>query len=113
MRTSLMVGMSSELKEEIGVFAQQRNLSVAQVVRAACAGYIGYDLEADELEKEERRGRPKVYGSREERREASRERAKKRRALTKKLLADHMQQDTAARNAKFAESVAKIPESGN
>jgi hypothetical protein len=105
-RKSMMYGLSEGLKEAIGEFAAANDQSMADVIRSAVAAKIGYDLEKDAQDRSEgRRGRPKVYGSKEERRAASRQRSKDRRALTKQLLEDFNRQQAKEQLAKMAESV--------
>lgn len=105
MRTSLMVGMSEELKDAVGVWAQSRDLSVAEVVREAIAKHIGYDLETKMAERVENRGRPRLFANKTERRAAGRERRKAKRDLAKQLLADFEKQDADSQREAFAAAV--------
>lgn len=99
-------GMSEELREALAVYAQQHNVSVAQVVREAVAHRIGYDLGTDAAETR-RTGRPKKYASVEERRRARRAASKARRELRNKLVQEYKQQEARDMMAKFRESVVK------
>jgi hypothetical protein len=100
-----MVGMSEELKDALGVWAQSRCLSIAQVAREAIAERIDYDLDAEANRKVERRGRPKQYETKEQRRSASRQRAKDRRALNKRLLNDYVTQQARTERSAFKAAV--------
>lgn len=100
-----MIGMSQALKDAVGEWAQSRNKSTAAVARQAIADYIGYDLENEVNGSSGRRGRPRVYKDREERRLASRARAKARRKLQRQLMDDHKRQEALKQLAKFQASV--------
>lgn len=107
MRTSQMFGLSEDMKEFLATWAQERNLSVAEVIRSALAEYVGYDLAADEMSKVERRGRPRVYANKEERRKAARARNKERRQLAKQVLENYNKQLAAADRQKLADSLTR------
>lgn len=86
---TIMFNVSPEFMEAIEAFVGHHNISRAQAIRMAVADHIGYDLESEPS----RRRRTK-YGSPEERKEAAKERAKRRRQLTAKLLAAYESEDT-------------------
>jgi predicted transcriptional regulator len=78
----LMFSLSESLKDALGEYAAEHELSDAAVIRQAIAQYIGFDLST--VEKQPRSGR--MYASVEERREAQKERNKEKRALVRELL---------------------------
>lgn len=108
-RTSQMFGLSPELKDAIGEWAQANDMSIAQCIREAVAEYIEYDLTQDNesLGKSESKGRPKVYENKAARREASRARKKVKREVAKGLIAEAEKLDAAAQRDALAQDVAR------
>lgn len=87
--TTIMFNVSPEFLAAIEKFVGEQNVSRASVIRAAVGDYIGYDVS-----KETRKPRTSKYANEEERKEAMKERAKKRRQLTSKLLAAYEAEDS-------------------
>lgn len=86
--TTIMFNISPSFLEALESFVGAENTSRAHVVRVALADHIGYDLTA-----EPKTARKSKYSSPEEAKAAQKERAKKRRQLTSKLLAAYDQED--------------------
>lgn len=101
-----MVGMSPELKDAIELHAGKLNRPTAEIARQALASFVGYDLAAEAAQRTETRGRPKQYGSREERKEAGRKRRAEKRKVAKALLQNLEREDAAKQRAGLAAAVA-------
>ncbi len=106
-RTSQIIGMSEDLKDALGEYANAHDLSIADCARQAIAQFIDYDLASEEKEASGSRGRPRVYESKEARRAAARERSKEKRVLTRQLLEAHREQARADEIARMEASLAK------
>lgn len=104
-RTSQIIGMSEELKDALGEYAQTNDLSIADCARQAIAEFIGYDLDAEAAASGTKKGRPRVYADKAERRAAARARGKEKRTLAKQLIEEHRRQERAAELAKMQASV--------
>jgi hypothetical protein len=85
-----MFPLSTELKEAMGKYASQHDMSVAQLIRECVADKIGYKLEPAETHRK--------YASPEERIAAQKERNAARKALTDKLLAQYYADQKAAKS---------------
>lgn len=107
--TTLLLSLTTALKDAIGVAANKQNISSSELIRRAVANAIGYDLEAEKQEKKknERRGRPRLYATSEERIAAARERTQTQRELTNKLLEHVRQQEHAGNIAALEESLKR------
>ncbi len=104
-KTTLVVPISIVQKEFAAEFAVAKDMSLSKLVREAIAQYTGYDLEAENKNKIERRGRPSKYATDEERKEAIKERTRKRDELRKLLLENHMREQRKKDAAKLQASL--------
>ncbi len=106
--TTLLLSLTTTLKDAIGVAANKQNISSSELIRRAVANAIGYDLEAEKEEKRknERRGRPRLYATSEERIAAARERTQTQRELITKLM-DHVGQQDHAKGVEALEASLK------
>lgn len=105
-KTSIMFGLSSELKDAFDVWSQSHNLSSAAAARQALAALIGYDLTSEVKSGPDGRGRPKQYENKAARRAAAKGRRKAKRELAAKLLRDFESEDAKVQRAAFAKAVA-------
>jgi len=96
----LMFSLSKTFKEAIGVWSQSHNRSTADVCRSAIAGYIAYDLAAEQ----QATRRNRRYANAEERKQAQKDREKQKRKLTNQLL-------EAMRKGASEEELKRITES--
>lgn len=85
--------MSEAMHDVLGEFAASQRMSMNEVVLQAVAQYIGYDLDLERRNRTETRGRPKKYHTPEQRKEAARERARRRNLMVKAVIADVEKQD--------------------
>lgn len=69
---TVMVKMSAVMKKHIATYAEDHDMTMSEVMRSAAAQFTEYDMDGD-LEMEAR-GRPRVYASDEQRKEAARKR---------------------------------------
>jgi hypothetical protein len=94
-KVTLMVTMSSGLKEAIGAYAASVDRSMADVVREMLAEAVGYNLDG---EPKSAGRRATKYATPEERKAAQKERERQKRELVRRLLDEHnkMEREQAA-----------------
>jgi hypothetical protein len=91
--TTMVISISCLQKEHAAQFAHDNKTSLSKLVREALAAATEYDLEGENKNRKETRGRPRKYETEEERKEAARERTRERDELTRRLLLDHQRQE--------------------
>lgn len=106
-KVNTVIGMSAELKEALATYAQAQKASINHVVRKAIANAIGYDLSQESKNKIERRGRPRIYKSDDERKAAVAQKAKEKRAEAKRFVEQYRRQQTRRDMNKFRETVER------
>ena len=107
-RAQILFQTSHELKDAIGAFAQEKNMTSSEVIRLAVAIYIGYDIAAASLTQ----GPRKKYANKEARLEAQKNRAKEERNTLKTLLEDFARAQRRNDVATLEEWLAKRKEQG-
>lgn len=96
---------SSELKHALNAWAVKHNMSANQATRLAISQYIGYDLDGEQSDEIERRGRPRKYKDEAERKAVAAEKARESRKLGRELVAQFRRQTAKADMERFRESV--------
>jgi hypothetical protein len=82
MNAKQMFPLTSDLKDAMGKYATQHDMSVAQLIRECVAERIGYELEAVETHRK--------YASQEERVAAQKIRNAERKALADRLVKEYL-----------------------
>jgi len=91
--TTFLFTISWPFKDRLDLEAGKRGISTGELIRRACANYVGYDLAEERMMRKPRMGRPRLYATSEEAQEARRERARKDKELKRALLDDYKHQE--------------------
>lgn len=102
---TIMFNVSDQFQEALDQFVGEKNESRAAIVRQAVAKFIKYDLASEPATT-----RKSKYASAEERKEAQKARAKKRRELTRQLLAAYEAEDSEEAIKALVESLKETAE---
>ena len=94
MDAKMMFPLSQELKDAMGRYASQHDMSVALLIRECVATKIGYKLEATESHRK--------YASEAERIAAQKARNAEKKALAERLLKEYYAKQQAAKAAAAA-----------
>ena len=102
-KTAILFQASTDFKEALGTYAQQKNMAASEVIRLAVAEYIDYDMSGDTITS----GRPKKYANKEERLEAQRQKQKQDRMVAKQLMEDFLRAQRRGDVKTFEEYLAR------